>query len=199
LNYLLTAHVGEAQPFISHFGLTRTRLGALSLWTGRDLRLLVTGEGKIHVRSAMEKLLADVEKPRDHHWLNFGLAGSTVYEKGRIVRINRVVTTGGRPEIPLFMAANPVADVSECLTVDGPTRDYPPDGAVDQEAYYHGEILREAGALDRLAVLKLIGDGPADQIDRSGIPALRRLLAARHSEIIRLSAMISGATPTTGS
>ena len=78
INFVV-ALASEAKPLISHYGLTlQSHRRGFPLYAGTDLRLVVTGIGRVRV-AAGTAFLAGSNSDASGPWLNIGIAGHRLH------------------------------------------------------------------------------------------------------------------------
>lgn len=180
---IVTAHHGEAKPFIDHYHLHAETRQGLDLYVNQSVSLLVTGQGRDNVEQSLGRLVAAVNVPAQQWWINFGLAGSSRFEPGTLVAIDQVGSWGGNLLQKINCENALGLPVTSCLSRDQPSADYLERGVVDMEAAAVVTILGEVGALEKLGIFKLVSDGPRLSADDL-TPAMARALIERHAGVI---------------
>ena len=208
---VLCAHLSEGMPFVDHFGLDRCRHDP-NLYPGDGVRLVITGQGVEQCRGTLERLVSLGSVTAADTWLNFGIAGygggaarqgvagQAEYPPGTLVWIRQVHYR----EESWFLEMQPPGDrdgdgfgpaaaTGGCLrTVDTPETRFDRPVLYDMEGGGIAGFLASRNRLSRLAVVKLVADGPGLST-RDGIRLGRRLLAGNRSRIAGLGERLVGA------
>lgn len=206
---VLCAHLAEGMPFVDHFGLERCRHDS-NLYPGDGVRLVLTGQGVDQCRATLGRLFAAGPAAPEDTWLNFGVAGyggsavdprgagQAAYAPGMLVWIHRVHYRGQSWTLTMQPPAGgdrsvPVTATGGCLrTVDTPETAFARPWLYDMEGGGIAGFLASGNRLSRLAIVKLVADGPGLSI-REGVRLGRGLLAGNRDRIAGLGELLLGA------
>ncbi|MGI9318552.1 MAG: hypothetical protein ACR2QW_14575 [bacterium] len=193
---LLIAHHAEAAPFIEHYSLSVTKKeNRLKYFESGAVRLLLTGEGEENSRASVSDFCAQLHGLEYDYWLNFGVAGSSQFPIGQLVRGSSIQYHGGESN---DLAPWPIESADREIpgaiirTVEKPELDYPGEGVFDMEVATLYSVLSEYGYDydQRFMTLKLVSDGPARSADKLSKKAMIDLIKKNvqsitwHSDIL---------------
>lgn len=191
---LLVAHHAEAMPFIERYRLTRVAdSNPMKYLQNESVRLLIVGQGNDKCRASLLQFIKQVPHSDQDRWLNFGIAGSSQFSLGSLVRGASLMGAGSRA---LALVDWPTQEGDQKLpdsvirTVKQSERFYKQAGVYDMEAAELHALLREHNCHERFWVLKLVSDGPtqpADQFKQRAIIDLitkKALVIASQSDIL---------------
>jgi len=90
--YIVIALKAEAQAFVERFKLKKSSLGSFTLYTNKDMRLIVSGIGVHNARVATQTLINHFDIANEDKYLNIGICGaSKLYEIGEVLEIGAIV------------------------------------------------------------------------------------------------------------
>jgi hypothetical protein len=184
---LLVAHHAEAVPFIERYGLTRVAdSNPVKYLKNGSVRLLITGQGKDRCRAALLGFIEQVPHSDQDRWLNFGVAGSSQFSLGSLVRGASLMGSEGAA---LALMDWPTQEGDQRLpdsvirTAKQPERMYKQDGVFDMEAAELYALLGQHNCHERFWALKLVTDGPTQPVDKSTRRATIDLINIKASAI----------------
>ncbi len=203
---VLCAHLAEGMPFVEHFRLDKCRDDP-NLFLGDGVRVVLTGQGVNQCEVTLGRLFAAGPVAAGDTWLNFGVAGygggtasphgagQSAYTPGTLMWVHRVHYRGkcwtltmqppGDGDGPGLVAAT-----GGCLrTVDTPETRFDRPVLYDMEGAGIAGFLATRNRLSRLAVVKLVADGPGLSV-REGIRLGRSLLAGNRNRITSLGELL---------
>jgi len=180
---LVVALQCEAEPFVDHFRLQKqTRSDGFSLYSGDDLRLIVTGIGKSAVRAGCEYLHASGGFPVQA-WLNVGIAGHCDLAIGSGVRALRIIDhASGHVWHPSTRVPIPGIGKTVC-TLEELDPDYPGDLVYDMEASAYYAVAARLGADPLVQCYKIISDNRISGHEGIDPPMVVALLAQHVSPV----------------
>lgn len=192
---IVVAHRLEASPVIEGLSLkSRAWRGEQSLFLGPMCRLIISGQGAEACSQGTARLMeiagSEAQPDTDpfhrtgDYWLNFGIAGSACAAVGSLAHAGSVTDAMNHEHWrlePFFRHDLPTVNL---LTVPSPKTVYEDDEMYDMEAAGMLRTLsrQDVPALHRVAVLKLISDGPQQPVTllnrktRSGLMAHSRTM-----------------------
>ena len=153
---LVVALTDEAQPLVEHFSL-QPAVGhdPFRVYLGKDLRLIISGIGKLAAATAAGYLYGWSGNRRDEAWLNVGIAGHAKLPLGTAILAHKVTDQFVLPA--MVSTTDPLQ--SECLScdvccVDRPENEYGTNAAYDMESagFHRCRITfghRRVGAIDQ--------------------------------------------------
>jgi len=161
---IVTALHCEARPLIRHFQLKKEeRFSPLEIFGAENIRLAISGIGKLRSAIAVTRLLTLPDKPRFRLLINLGICGAnTKYAIGEPVLANQVIDAGsGRRYFPDMLARQNLTEAT-LRTFDKPVFE-PASSAgqielADMEAAGFFEAARRELEGHRIAVLKIVSD-----------------------------------------
>ena len=160
---LVVALPAEAKPVIRALGLKRLQPDGRFPRYGRGaITLLLSGPGQKACGEAVAFAQQRCSNPRTQ-WLNLGIAGHARLVPGDTLLADRIVDTATGESWTLSPAAGLPHTVSGPLhcVAEAESRFESPVG-YDMESAAIARALREQACLDRLHVLKVISDNPAN-------------------------------------
>ncbi len=180
LLHLVVALPAEAQPLAERFRLKGLQSrGPWPIYEGEEMRLVVSGIGKVAAAAAASHLQGFFRAPRQLAWLNLGIGGRGDAPLGEAFLAHKVTDrASGKNYYPSLSFETPCRTAA-FLTVDRPEADFPGAEVYDLEA---SGFLEAAGAFSTAELvhsLKIISDNrasPHQNITRKRVEAL---IAAR--------------------
>lgn len=133
--HITTALACEARPLIEHYNLkTIMTSDVFKIYASDDVRLIITGIGKISAAAATSYLHAYFSCKKNNVWLNIGIAGHPVLDVGTGVLAHKITdNNSGRSWYPprIIDAAYPTQDL---ISVDLPENTFNEMALFDMEA-----------------------------------------------------------------
>lgn len=152
----------EASPVVKRWRLKKSnRQHPFSLFTGDDLRLVVSGIGKCNSAAATSWLAGINSRYRQRNsiWVNIGLAGHRTLTTGTLVTASRIRDASTDQNWYPTLIKNPLAKV--CInTVDQPVFEYETDYALDMEASGFFPAAIKITTSELAQCYKVISDNP---------------------------------------
>ena len=191
---LLVAHHAEASPFIKRYGLTRVAdSDDLDYLENETVRLLIVGQGKDKCRISILRFIKEVPCLEQDRWMNFGIAGSSQFSVGELVRGASI--EGSEYETHALVdwptnGADQNMPGAVIRTVVKPERNYKESGVYDMECAELFALLRQHDYHKHFWVLKLVTDGPAQSVDKlrkremTDLIRKKALVITNHSDML---------------
>jgi adenosylhomocysteine nucleosidase len=161
---IVVAFSAEARFFLDKYRLTRVKhFSKFPLYANKEsnIHLIVSGIGKIRSAAAVGYLHAWSGGCAETTYLNAGIAGALDLEIGEMFLAHKIVDAG---TAKAFYPLVPVWDKLKSqivLTVEKPTKIYPPEGLVEMEAAgFHAAALNMV-TQEQIQTLKIISDNAA--------------------------------------
>ncbi|MCH9634204.1 MAG: hypothetical protein S4CHLAM7_09490 [Chlamydiae bacterium] len=139
---LVIALLSEARPLINHYQLKQTEKEPYSIYENDQMRLVLSGIGKLNAACAVTSLIHLRPITQDECWLNIGLAGHPSYPLGSACLVSKVSDwTLRRVFYPAFTFEAP-GNRAPLISLDQPSQNYLEDTLYDMEAfgYYFAAI-----------------------------------------------------------
>lgn len=156
---LVVALTVEARPLVDHFSLREdSRPRGFRIFTGDDVRLIISGIGKMNAAAAVAYLHAFASGVADEAWLNIGIAGHGQFPLGQAIHAVRITDEATqRSWYPPQIVTMPGLAAS-VVTVERPMTNYATDSAYDMEAsgFYSSAVRFATGELTQC--FKIISD-----------------------------------------
>ena len=181
---LVVALTDEAQPLVEHFSL-QPAVGhdPFRVYLGKDLRLIISGIGKLAAATAAGYLYGWSGNRRDEAWLNVGIAGHAKLPLGTAILAHKVTdhSSSQRWYPPQILS-------TECLScdlccVDHPENEYGTNAAYDMESAGFIAAASRLATVELVQLTKIVSDNlqsSTDQISRQTI----RDLVKQHVDLI---------------
>ena len=119
--YFAVALPAEARPIIDYYRLrTVPNSGPFRVYESEDIRLIVSGPGKIPAASAVGFLYAFSGGMRNRIWLNVGIAGHRDFQVGTGVLAHKITDQSSGQNWYPPIVFDPPCETESVLTVDRP-------------------------------------------------------------------------------
>jgi len=90
--YIVIALKSEAQAFVDKYKLTKTRCGNFTLFTGTNLKLIVSGIGVDNARNATGSMIESFKPQKSDIFINIGICGANKkYKIGELLKIGSII------------------------------------------------------------------------------------------------------------
>ena len=90
--YIVTALKPEAQAFVDFYKLSKSKLGAYTLFSRENIKLIISGLGVINAREATQTLINNYDITDEDIYINVGICGaSQIYGLGELLEIGSIV------------------------------------------------------------------------------------------------------------
>ena len=184
----VVAHQSEARPLIEYYRLTKdVRHRAFPVYANDNVRLVVTGEGKINCAAAtayIGSLGGEVSEPA--MWINLGVAGHAVHEIGSLWRVNKSIdATTSNVIFPINVLRSTDIDGESLLTVDRPETVYPQQVLYDMEASAFFQTASRFSSLESITSLKIVSDNKNHGLEKFTLATATKLVHAQIEVINR--------------
>lgn len=184
---IMVALSAEAQPIAASLGLRGSqRAQPFRSYHGDNCHLFVSGIGKLKTAAACGWAGAVVASLQDQPaaricWINAGICGHGSRPKGTLIRASSIEDERGDRRFypPDIFSSELPAD--RLVSVDEPQRVYARGTAYDMEANAFWMTASRFSSLELLTIIKVVSDGPnddLDSLDRSAIVKLAERMAA---------------------
>jgi len=191
LLYIVVALKAEAQAFVEKYKLTKSKLSAFTLYSNREMKLIVSDIGVTNARLATQTLINHFDIADKDKYLNIGICGaSRRYEIGEVVEIGAIVY---EQERHVFKA-----DTKEIHCVDTAMSEAKYE-LVDMESYGFYDAVIHNPAIKHFSIIKVVSDHfEPKSVSRDGAKrAIHQLLKAKEpnplSSILASSTMLESA------
>ncbi|MEA2073481.1 MAG: hypothetical protein U9O86_07845 [Campylobacterota bacterium] len=148
--YIVTALKSEAQAFVDKYSLTKSKLQNFTIFSNKDMILIVSNIGVINARQATQALINQYDITDDDTYLNIGICGASVnYTIGDLLEVGSVVYDG--MEYSFHTDATTVTCVDEEIS----EASYE---VVDMESYGFYDAVIHNPAIKNFYILKVVSD-----------------------------------------
>lgn len=90
--YIVTALKPEAQAFVDKYKLTKTKCDNFTLFTGGNLRVIVSGIGVESTKIAIKTLIEKFAPAHNDTFINIGICGANKkYKIGELIEIGSII------------------------------------------------------------------------------------------------------------
>jgi hypothetical protein len=188
----------EARPLIEHFRLRgESERSAYALYRSDDVRLVVSGIGRVAAAGATAFLAAQHPDPRAV-WINFGMAAHRSLRMGECVAGSEVIeAASGRRWYPPLIGVGDLAAAS-VRTVDAMATDLDDDRLYEMEAAgFYPTAVRWASS-ELVRVLKVVsdrGETSCEVFDRGQVESLVSGVLERLDEQVESLKELAGRLP----
>lgn len=200
---IITALKVEAAPLIEGFSLERQPSSKHSIFSGSGVQLGISGLGCENARALTHYFLQQHNSEyqcESTYWLNFGIAGSAVWEIGDLVLANTVTEQAsaktGKSEknwsLKKFINLD-LPDAHIC-TVEAPQVTYHGGNVYDMEAAGIISVLSSRNLLERALVVKMISDGPSRAVESLTKQCLQQMIHDKKKDILAITEKIYSAS-----
>lgn len=201
---IITALKVEAAPLIEGLSLKPQRASKHRIFSGGGVQLGISGPGCANARALTRYFLS--ARSSEHQcaltcWLNFGIAGSAVWEIGDLV-LARTVTdqSAGKTEqnwtlknsIDLNLPG--VHTGAHICTVASPQSTYQGYNVYDMETAAMISVLSDWNLLERAFFVKIISDGPSRPVESVTKQSVQQMIDGRKKDILAITEKIYSAS-----
>ncbi|MCK9472179.1 hypothetical protein [Sulfurimonas sp.] len=90
--YIVTALKPEAQAFVEKYRLTKAKCGKFTLFSAKELRVILSGVGTDNAKEATDALIKNFNPSKDDIFVNIGICGaSKIYKIGELIKVSHVI------------------------------------------------------------------------------------------------------------
>ncbi|MDH3695640.1 MAG: hypothetical protein OER96_13845 [Gammaproteobacteria bacterium] len=189
---IVTALACEAKPIRRYYDLSSdTDKRAFPIYKNENIRLIVSGVGKINAAAAVA-YLHGLDEKQSSAWLNIGTVGHSNLDIGDLTLIDRITDNATQVSWypPIVYKHN--VSTNALLTVDKPETEYQGESAFDMEAsgYYPTATRIATGEL--VQCIKVISDNSQTSAESINAGKLEGLIAGNMDEIDQIVQAING-------
>ena len=180
---LVVAIPCEARPLIRHLHLQKQAdVRSYGLYCHKDLRLIVTGIGKLAAACAcawLQGMSEQQQNPGTDAWLNIGIAGHRSLDIGSGVLAHRISESGSNSNWYPGFTAEPLSPTSALITVEQPETRYDEDALYDMEASGFYTSCSHFSAIELIHSFKVVSDNPDSDIGAIDEGTVTRLIESQ--------------------
>jgi len=158
---LIVAIPPEAKPLIRHLRLQKQTYRSFDLFSGKNLRLLVCGVGKLAAASAcawLQGLAEQNEGASSAAWLNIGIAGHGYQPLGTGLLAHCVGEHNSNQRWYPGFTARPPCPTSALITVEQPETRYLDNALYDMEASGFYTSCSRFSSIELIHSFKVVSD-----------------------------------------
>ncbi|WP_455757143.1 hypothetical protein [Sulfurimonas sp.] len=164
--YIVTATKSEAQAFVDRYKLSKTKLGAYSMFYSDSMMLIVGGVGVVNCTRATQTFINHYDITDEDIYLNIGICGAIEkYEIGQLIEIgsikynNQVVSLNNESNYTIT-----------CLDEEAKDNKYE---IVDMESFGFYDAVIHSPAIKHFHILKVVSDHfKPEKITKEGTKSL---------------------------
>ncbi len=159
---IVTAIQCEAKPLLKRYGLRGgTDRGPFRIYEGEDMRLIVSGIGKIAAAAASSYVFTRFGRDPCSAWLNIGTAGHAAHPIGKGILAHKITDAGSGLSWypPLILEAHRHTDA--IITVDRPALEYTGTAVHEMEAAGFYATASRFATSELVQCYKVISDNRA--------------------------------------
>lgn len=165
LNFVV-ALSAEAHPLIGYYKLRRLHnISAFEVYENENVRLIVSGMGKINAAVATAYLAGLVNTGAPQVWLNVGIAGGNAASLGDLVMINSITDTETRKTYYPSICFDSSLPQTAIKTVSNPDVKYRQDTLFDMEAAGFFIAASRFAPVELVHCCKIISDNSDQAVD----------------------------------
>ncbi len=172
---LVVALMAEARPLIAHAKLRNIDGHPYRLYEGEQLRLIISGIGKVAAGSAVAYQQALLEDPITA-WLNVGITGHRSEEVGSALLAYKVIDEATDKTFYPTFSSLPPCDTTQLITVDQVQEEYPDHSGFDMEASGFCATAQRFASSELVHCLKVVSDNPQSTISSLDEKKISRLI-----------------------
>jgi len=147
--YIVTALKPEAQAFVDFFRLKKSKLDNCTIFTNKNITLIISGLGVVNARLATQTLINYFDITDDDIYLNVGICGaSSKYEIGQLLEIGSIAYEDKKYSF---------RDKKEIICLDSEASDNSYD-IVDMESYGFYDAVIHSPAIKNFYIFKVVSD-----------------------------------------
>ncbi len=176
---LVVALPSEARPLVERFDLRpRDPAGPLRTYEGRNIRLVVSGVGKLASAHAVGYLAGCTGATRGDLWINVGIAGHANVPVGTVALVHRIEDAAIRRAYYPVIAVSAPCPSFAVTCFDEPTTNYAGDALCDMESAGFFAAASRHQTHEFIHLLKVVSDNCAADIPQLDRAAIGRLVAS---------------------
>lgn len=187
---ILVAHKPEAAGIIQSFNLRRDQnFPEYSVYSGDGIRVCITGSGFQRSCRATKYIHNSLRKSHPEEsleWMNFGIAGSGLFEIGSVVIADSVVHSATNKKWNMRQLSPNYRLLCCICSVDKPQEDYSSPVVYEMEAAGMMSALEEFDQCDNAVVIKVISDGPDYSVNCLTIESIQAVLSHSCKDILSI-------------
>ncbi len=207
---IITALKVEAAPLIEGLSLKPQPLSKHSIFSGCGVQLGISGPGCANARALTRYFLGrqnpENQNPESHnpeyqreltYWLNFGIAGSAVWEIGDLVLAHTVTDQSPGKTGKNWTLGNGInlnLPGAHICTVESPQAAYQGHNVYDMETAGMISVLSDWNLLERAFIVKIISDGPSKPVKSLTKQDLQQMIHGRKKDILAITEKIYSAS-----
>jgi len=147
--YIVTALKPEAQAFIDFYKLTKSKLSSHTVFTNKNITLIISGLGVTNARLATQTLINYFDITESDIYLNIGICGaSREYEIGQLLEVGSItyedINYSFKDERNILCVDKEVSEMSY--------------GIVDMESYGFYDAVIHNPAIQNFYIFKVVSD-----------------------------------------
>ena len=148
--YIVIALKSEAQAFVEHYKLSKSKLHSFTLFTNTQIKLIISGIGVTNARVATQTLINEYDITDDDIYCNIGICGaSPEYPINSLLEFGEITYDG----IPYLLKPEKLS--IHC--VDIAVQDFTYE-IVDMESFGFYDAVFHNPAIKRVYILKVVSD-----------------------------------------
>ncbi|QOP46546.1 hypothetical protein [Sulfurimonas paralvinellae] len=148
--YIVSALKPEAQAFVDHYKLKKSKLNNFTIFSNYNIRLIISGMGVENARLATQTLINNFDITDDDTYLNTGICGaSRSYTIGELIECGGVNYNGIDH---IFQENRPIIS---CVSEEVATPSYE---LADMESYGFYDAVIHNPAIKQFHIIKVVSD-----------------------------------------
>ena len=181
--HFIVATYSEAQPLINFFNLKKnTKVMEVQLFFNNKMTLTITGIGDFSSSIGLCQTFFECNKSKNDIWINFGLAGHSSFELGKLVLANKISHISKATSFYPFIPAITEVQQEGCMTYHKANHEYD-EKLSDMEAYgFYNSAIRYSSK-ELIYVLKIISDNAKESINFKNKKEINELIIKSEDEI----------------
>lgn len=172
----------EAKSLIKYYGLRGITDTIFRLYEKNEIRLVVTGIGKINTAAAVAYLHARFEERKNQVWLNIGVAGHAYAEPRDFFLVNKSEdAASGLRYYPAVLTNK--WKTAPLITVDQPEKMFACDALYDMEASAFFAVANRFSSAELVASIKMVSDNKASGVQHVNEAYVEALITQKLDDI----------------
>ncbi len=181
--FIVTALQSEATPIIEKYKLKKQPNGPFRLFLNKDIRLIVSGMGRVNCAAGTTALLHNHSSLNQAICLNIGIAGHQSLPLGTPFIADHITDDESDKSWHTSLAFNPSCNTSTIRTISSPSVNYPNNTALDMESASFYNIATRYINSELTQVIKVVSDGPDYPIQNINKAIVNKLISDALPEI----------------